>query len=96
MCGVAGAVTLTEQNSVAKCRVAVTGVTAHPTRLRQVEAALEKTEATAKNIAVAAEHATTGLTFVSDLFASDEYRAHLTWVLTERALTRAVERAGQG
>lgn len=95
ICGVAVAVTLTEQNSVAKCRVAVTGVTAHPTRLRQVEAALEKVEATAKNIAVAAEHVTTDLTFVSDLFASDEYRAHLTRVLTERALTRAIERAGQ-
>jgi carbon-monoxide dehydrogenase medium subunit len=94
ICGVAAAVVLNEQNSVAKCRVAVTGVTAHPTRLRQVEAALEKAAATPQNINAAAEQASTGLTFVSDLFASDEYRAQLTRVLTERALTRAVERAG--
>lgn len=95
ICGVAAAVTLTEQNSLAECRLAVTGVAAHPIHLRKGEASLEKAEATAQNIAAAAEQATQGLTCVSDLFASGEYRAHLSRVLAERALTRAVERAGQ-
>jgi carbon-monoxide dehydrogenase medium subunit len=95
VCGVAAMVGPGANGTVGKCRVAVTGAASRATRLRAVEATLEGQEPTTGNIAAAAGHAfDEELTFVADLFASAEYRAHLTQVLIERALTRAVERAG--
>lgn len=94
-CGIAASVTLGHDGTVAACRVAATGATAHPQRLTSVEQALigKKPDATA--LAGACAVAATGLTLRSDLFASAEYRGHLTRVLTGRALKQAIERAGQ-
>lgn len=93
ICGIAAKV-MVAADGIRGCRVAVTGATEHATRLREVEAALEGKKPTAQDIAAAAERAGQGVSFVSDLYASAAYRAHLTRVLTERALTRAVARAG--
>jgi carbon-monoxide dehydrogenase medium subunit len=95
LCGVAAFVTLTQSGDVASCRVAVTGATSHPVRLRGVENDLTGSSATAANIAAAAVFADHNLTFVSDLSASAEYRANLTQVLVERALASAADRAGR-
>lgn len=95
LCGVAAAVALDGDGRVRECRVAVTGATAHPRRLPMVEASLEGRQPNAENITAACRVAGEGQTFVQDLFASDEFRAHLTSVLAETALTRAVARAAE-
>jgi carbon-monoxide dehydrogenase medium subunit len=91
--GIAAQVTRTPDGKVESCRVAVTGATAIPRRLRSVEKALEGKIPDKRSIAAAAQAASEGLETVTDLFASGEYRAHLVKVLTERALGRAVERS---
>ncbi|MCW5848805.1 MAG: xanthine dehydrogenase family protein subunit M [Anaerolineae bacterium] len=91
LCGVAAHVSLID-GKVGACRVAVTGATEYATRLTGVEAALAGQEPTAEAIAAASE-AASGLAFRGDPFGSPEYRAHLTRVLVQRAVTRAVERA---
>jgi len=95
ICGIAAMVVPVANGTVGKCRVAVTGAASRATRLRAVETALEGHEPSVGNIAAAAGRVLDEeLSFATDLFASAEYRAHLTQVLIERALTRAVERAG--
>jgi aerobic carbon-monoxide dehydrogenase medium subunit len=95
ICGIAAMVGPVANGAVGKCRVAITGAASRATRLRAVENALEGHEPTAGNIAAAAGRALgEELSFTTDLFASAAYRAHLTQVLIERAMTRAVERAG--
>lgn len=95
VCGIAASVEPAANGTVSKCRVAVTGAASRATRLPAVEAVLEGQAPTADRIAAAAGRvAHEELTFVADLYASAEYRAHLTQVLVERAITRAVERAG--
>jgi carbon-monoxide dehydrogenase medium subunit len=90
ICGIAALVHKGGHNTIDTCRVAVTGATKHTVRLRKVEKALEGQEAQSHTIAAAAQHVSDeGLTFISDLSASSDYRAHLTKVLTERALRRA-------
>lgn len=96
ICGIAAEVTTTVDGTIERCRVAVTGAAEHASRLRAVESALEGKKPTARNIAAAAERVAQGLAFVTDLFASGEYRAHLASVLTQRAITRAAERAKLG
>ena len=59
-----------------------------------VETILEGKEVTVDNIAAAALQANEGLTFRWDLYASGEYRAYLTRLLTEKALACAAERGG--
>ncbi len=104
ICGVAALVEPSaNQVSVSKCRVAVTGALSYPIRLPQVEAAMEGKAPTAENIAaaakLAAENVTTAvaareeLTILGDLYASAEYRTHLSIVLTKRTLTEATKRA---
>jgi carbon-monoxide dehydrogenase medium subunit len=107
ICGVAALVAPSaNQVSVGKCRVAVTGALSYPIRLPKVEAALEGKAPTAENMAAAAKLAAEnaialaadreGITILSDLYASAEYRTHLISVLTKRALTEATKRAKFG
>jgi carbon-monoxide dehydrogenase medium subunit len=73
--------------------VVLIGAAERPMRLEAVERQLSGVrgpEALARAAAVATE----GVTMRDDLFASAEYRKHLTRVLTGRALTQALERAG--
>jgi len=93
LCGVAASVVHGRDGSILLCRLAITGVTAHPRRLRNVEAWLEGKTPTPATIRDACAMIGEGLTFITNLHGSGDYRGHLTTVLAERALLRAVERA---
>jgi aerobic carbon-monoxide dehydrogenase medium subunit len=93
LCGVAASVTLEPGGAIAAARVAATGALDHPMRLQSVEEAVLHKPATDKSVSIAAAHASDGLTFRGDLFASAEYRRHLLQILTRRALQRAISRA---
>ncbi len=93
ICGVAASVTL-GANGVDRCVVAVVGATEAPTRLRGVEAALQGKGSGPSEVAAAAKQSGEGASFRGDHFASPEYRRHLTGVLAQRALAKAIERAG--
>lgn len=72
--------------AISECRIAVTGAGPKVQRARAAEDALKGgADATA-----AAERASDGLDFIGDISASEEYRAHLTRVLTARALAKAL------
>lgn len=92
LCGIAALLRRAPGGAIEKCRVAATGVADCAVRLRGVEEALEGTKPTADSLAAAAERSGEGVRFVSDHFASNEYRAHLCTVLTKRALARALNR----
>jgi len=91
--GVAARVALDEKGAVGEARVGITGVGPKAYRASGVEAALAGKSPTAKRLEEAAAHAADGVQANSDLYASAEYRAHLTRVYTRRALEKAVERA---
>jgi len=91
--GAAAVVTLAEDGTVAAARVGVIGAGPYAVRRQNVEQALVGKQPTAETIEAASQLASEGMTFNSDIFASEEYRAHLTRVFVKRALTRAVERA---
>ncbi len=91
--GVAAAITLATNNTVTYCRVAVVGATAKPERLTHIEHAMIGQPTDEALIASIATKASQGLTCLSDLSASADYRAHLTTIMVERALTLATQRA---
>ena len=92
VCGLAASITIQASNNIiSKCRVAVTGATSYAIRLPQVETAMEGKIPTIENIAVAAQLAKENvletsktheqLNILSDVYASAEYRTHLTGLL---------------
>jgi CO/xanthine dehydrogenase FAD-binding subunit len=83
ICRVAASVVATADNSAGECRVAATGVFDRPSRLSEVEAAIEGTVPTRASVKEASRHAGAGGAARSDLFASSEYRSHLATVLAE-------------
>jgi len=91
--GAAAVVTLGEDGKVSAVRVGVTGAGPYAVRRENVEQALVGKEPTAEAIEAASQLASDGMTFNSDIFASEEYRAHLMRVFVKRALTQAVQRA---
>lgn len=93
LCGVAARIDLAPNGSIAACRVAVTGVTDSPRRLIAVEASLRGQTPDQQNIAQASRMANQGINFSSDIYGSGAYRAQLTGVLVQRALTRAAAQA---
>jgi len=94
--GVAAVVTLDEHGACSGARVAITGAGSKATRALGVESALAGRRLDDATVAAAAEHAAEGLSLMSDLHASEEYRAHLATVFTRRAVTRAAARAAAG
>ncbi|HVC81391.1 MAG TPA: xanthine dehydrogenase family protein subunit M [Chloroflexota bacterium] len=94
--GVAAVVTLDEHGACSGARVAITGAGSKATRALGVESALAGRRLDDVTVAAAAEHAAEGLSLMSDLHASEEYRAHLATVFTRRAVTRAAARAAAG
>ena len=91
--GIAAVVRLNDDGTCAEARIGVTGAGTHATRARAVEQALAGKPLDASTIASASASAADGLELMSDTYASDEYRAHLTRVLTRRALAEAAAAA---
>jgi carbon-monoxide dehydrogenase medium subunit len=92
--GVASQVTLSDDGSCAKARIALASVAPTPLRAREAEAALEGRAVTDEAIEEAAELAVRAARPISDQRGSAEFRSHLVRVLTRRTLRRALERAG--
>ena len=92
--GVAAALEATN-GAIRSARIGVTGASSHATRLTEVEEALAGKELSMHSIEAAARLAGVNLKDVnSDIHASEEYRRAMIPVFTERALARAMERAG--
>ena len=91
--GVAAVVTVKADGSVERAAIGVTGAAAAAYRAKAAEKALAGTNGDAKAIAAAAAKATAGITALSDLAASSEYRKHLVTVYAKRAIERALSRA---
>lgn len=94
--GVAALVTLDGQGKCSRVRIGVTGAAVKAFRALDAEKELTGKSADDSSIAKAASLATNGVETSGDIFASSEYRAHLTRVYTRRALSAAVERARGG
>lgn len=87
--GVAAVLEL-DGKTVKAARIAVTGAPEMAMRASAAESALTGKEATAENIAAAADLAINDLGELNgDVYASADYRAHLVRVMTKRALTQA-------
>ena len=91
--GVAAVLRLDESGAVAECRIAVTGAGPKAQRATAAEQLLTGQQPSAESIAAAAEQAASGLEFLGDLAASEEFRAHLVRVHARRAIERAVASA---
>ncbi|HEY8602448.1 MAG TPA: xanthine dehydrogenase family protein subunit M [Thermomicrobiales bacterium] len=87
--GVAATVTVDGSGNCASARVAVTGAGAKATRLTSVEDALVGKPLTEENVAAAAGTAGDGIDYLGDIYASEEYRAHLVKVFAKRAVLAA-------
>jgi carbon-monoxide dehydrogenase medium subunit len=74
--------------------VGITGVSDHPYRAAEVEAALVGTNGSAAVLAAAASLAVGGRAVNADIHANREYRAAMAVVYTRRALEAALARAG--
>ena len=91
--GVAAVVTIKSDGSVERAAIGVAGVAAAAYRATAAEKALTGTKGDAKAIADAAAKAADGITALSDLAASADYRKHLVTVYAKRAIERAIQRA---
>ena len=91
--GVAAAVDV-KSGVIQSARIAVTGASAHATRLTDVESALAGKPASAATVEAAAKGAGAKLQDVNaDIHASEEYRRAMVGVFTERALKAALARS---
>jgi carbon-monoxide dehydrogenase medium subunit len=91
--GVAAVVRLGADGTCQEARVGITGAGAHAARARGVEQALAGKTLDEAALDAACASAADGLDLMSDTYASDEFRAHLTRVLAKRALAEAASRA---
>jgi carbon-monoxide dehydrogenase medium subunit len=94
--GVAALVTLDGAGKCSRVRVGVTGTAVKGFRAKETETELTGKAPDDATLTRAAERATNGVEASGDIFASSDYRAHLTRVYTRRALAAAVERARKG
>jgi len=90
--GVAALITTDAKGRCERARIGVTGVGSTTYRAKAVEDQLVGKVLDAQTVANAAERAADGVDVNSDLFASAEYRAHLSRVFTKRAIQKALER----
>ena len=92
--GVAAQVTLGRDGNCEKVRIGITGAGPKAVRARASERALEGRDPTDRQIERAANMASRAVTLYNeDIHGSGEYRAHLTRVMTRRALQEAVANA---
>lgn len=93
--GVAAVVRLNDDGTCADVRVGITGAGASAARAAAVEQALRGRALDDATVSSAASQAANGLDLLSDPYASKDYRAHLTQVLTKRAIAQAADAARQ-
>ena len=91
--GVAAVVTVASGGGIDRVAIGVSGVAAAAYRATEAEKALTGTKGDATAIAGAAAKAANGITALSDLAASADYRKHLVTVYAKRAIERALRRA---
>jgi carbon-monoxide dehydrogenase medium subunit len=91
--GVAANITLNADGSCATASIGVTGVGNKAYRPVGTEAALVGKKLDDQTIAAAAAKIADGIDVNGDLYASSEYRKHLTTVHASRAIKAALERA---
>jgi carbon-monoxide dehydrogenase medium subunit len=91
--GAAAVVTLNADGTCASARIAVTGAGPKATRLTSMEEALVGKTLDDASVSAAASNAGEGMDFLGDIFASEEYRAHLVKVYAKRAVLAAAEAA---
>jgi carbon-monoxide dehydrogenase medium subunit len=91
--GVAAVVTIKSDGSIERAAIGVAGAAAAAYRATAAEKALTGSRGDAKAIADAAAKAADGITALSDLAASAEYRRHLVTVYAKRAIEQAIQRA---
>ena len=82
-----------EDSTVVDTRVALTGVSTRPVLAVASAEAFIGTDGSAAAISAAAALAADGIPLIADLQASEDYKAHISQVLTARALEAAVRRA---
>ena len=93
--GIAAMVVVVDGGRCRDARLATAGAGPVPVRLRAAEEILVQEGVGERAIAAAAARAAELVSPDSDLHASADYRRNLTRVLTGRALTRALARAGR-
>ena len=91
--GVAAVVRLAADGTALDTCVGITGAGAHAIRAKGVEQALVGRPFDRASVEAACGSAADGLDLMSDSYASADFRAHLTRVLTGRALMEAATRA---
>ena len=92
--GVAAQISL-DGGKIANAGIGVTGIATRPYRASVVEDALTGQAADASTVSAAAAHIADDVEDLNeDHHASGDYRRHLAGVFAERAILRAVERAG--
>jgi carbon-monoxide dehydrogenase medium subunit len=94
MVGVAAVVILGPDRRIAWAGIGVTGVSDHPYRASEVEAALVGTDGSSSAVAAAAGSAVGGRTVNSDIHAGAAYRSAMAVVYTRRAIEAALARVG--
>ena len=90
--GVAAVLIVGAGNVVEYAGIGITGVSEHPYRASEVEAALVGTTASADIVASAAANAVAGRPVNSAIHANGEYRAAMAAVYTRRAIAAALAR----
>jgi carbon-monoxide dehydrogenase medium subunit len=91
--GCAAVVTCDTNGVCTAASIAITGAGVHTARAKAVEDALVGNKLDEQTIAAAASHAAEGLTMLSDIHGSEEYRRNMCAVVTRRAIASALERA---
>jgi aerobic carbon-monoxide dehydrogenase medium subunit len=91
--GVAVCLTLGDAGHIEQVAVGITGAGPKAYRATSVEEDLKGKSASGKTVEQAAARVTEGVELNSDLYATAEYRSHLTQVYTRRAIEVALERA---
>ena len=82
-----------DKKTILKARIAIGAVAPIPLFVPEAGAALIGKEATAEAIEEAAQLAKAAAKPISDMRGTAEHRKHLTYVMTKRALEKAIERA---
>jgi carbon-monoxide dehydrogenase medium subunit len=91
--GIAAVVALNDDGTCRGARIGITGAGTHAARATSVEQAVAGKTLDAATLAAASASAADGLDLMGDNYATADYRAHLTRVLTRRALQQAAEAA---